>query len=68
VFGKMAATMDDLAGGRLGFNIVSAGNKGVEGLKRFDEQVIPPPRKRELRRLPPALVPAPSTASALTHA
>lgn len=28
VFAKMAATMDDVAGGRMGFNIVSAGNKG----------------------------------------
>ena len=28
VFAKMAATMDDVASGRMGFNIVSAGNKG----------------------------------------
>jgi pyrimidine oxygenase len=28
VFAKMAATMDDVGGGRMGFNIVSAGNKG----------------------------------------
>src|SRR5580704_646686 len=28
VFAKMAATMDDVAGGRMGFNIVSAANKG----------------------------------------
>ena len=28
VFAKMAATMDDIAGGRLGINIVSAGNRG----------------------------------------
>jgi pyrimidine oxygenase len=28
VFAKMAATMDDVAGGRMGINIVSAGNKG----------------------------------------
>jgi pyrimidine oxygenase len=28
VFAKMAATMDDVAAGRMGFNIVSAGNKG----------------------------------------
>jgi pyrimidine oxygenase len=28
VFAKMATTMDDVAGGRMGFNIVSAGNKG----------------------------------------
>jgi pyrimidine oxygenase len=28
VFAKMAASMDDVAGGRMGFNIVSAGNKG----------------------------------------
>jgi pyrimidine oxygenase len=28
VFAKMAATMDDIAAGRMGINIVSAGNKG----------------------------------------
>src|SRR5262245_38885229 len=28
VFAKMAATLDDIAGGRLGINIVSAGNRG----------------------------------------
>jgi pyrimidine oxygenase len=28
VFAKMAATMDDISGGRMGFNVVSAGNKG----------------------------------------
>ena len=28
VFAKMAATMDDVSGGRMGFNIVSAANKG----------------------------------------
>ena len=28
VFAKMAATMDDISGGRMGINIVSAGNKG----------------------------------------
>jgi pyrimidine oxygenase len=28
VFAKMAATMDDVAGGRMGINIVSAGNRG----------------------------------------
>jgi pyrimidine oxygenase len=28
VFAKMAVTMDDVSGGRMGFNIVSAGNKG----------------------------------------
>ena len=28
VFAKMAATMDDVTGGRLGFNIVTAGNRG----------------------------------------
>lgn len=28
VFAKMATTMDDVASGRMGFNIVSAGNKG----------------------------------------
>src|ERR1700722_8319008 len=28
VFAKMAVTMDDVTGGRMGFNIVSAGNKG----------------------------------------
>lgn len=28
VFAKMAATMDDVSAGRMGFNIVSAGNKG----------------------------------------
>ena len=28
VFAKLAATMDDVAGGRMGINIVSAGNKG----------------------------------------
>jgi pyrimidine oxygenase len=28
VFAKMAATMDDVASGRMGFNVVSAGNKG----------------------------------------
>jgi pyrimidine oxygenase len=28
VFAKMAATMDDVSGGRIGFNIVTAGNRG----------------------------------------
>jgi pyrimidine oxygenase len=28
VFAKMAATLDDIAGGRLGINLVSAGNRG----------------------------------------
>jgi pyrimidine oxygenase len=28
VFAKMAATMDDVSDGRMGFNVVSAGNKG----------------------------------------
>jgi alkanesulfonate monooxygenase SsuD/methylene tetrahydromethanopterin reductase-like flavin-dependent oxidoreductase (luciferase family) len=40
----------------------------VQGLKRFDEQVMPLLRKRGLRRLSPAFVPAPAAAAGLTHA